>query len=222
LISDNPAESVKLVKRLDRGQRRPFTIPEVKRLLAVADAEWRSLIMFGLYTGQRFGDLATLTWANLDLDRDELRFVTGKTGRQQIIPLAPPLREHVATLSATDDPREPLHARAFASVAKSGKVGTLSRQFYELMVDAGMVDAKKHRVTDTSTGRDGRRVLSEISFHALRHTATSLMKNAGIPAAIVQDIIGHDSEAISANYTHIDETSKRAALSKMPDVLRQA
>ena len=83
LIADNPADSIKLVKRKDRSNRRPLTIPEVKRLLAIADDEWRSLISFGLYTGQRLGDLAALTWANVDLERSEIRFVTGKTGRQR-------------------------------------------------------------------------------------------------------------------------------------------
>jgi hypothetical protein len=48
----------------------------------------------------------------------------------------------------------------------------------------------------------------------LRHTATSLMKRQGILAAVVQDIIGHDSEAISAHYTHIDQAAKRGALEK--------
>jgi len=45
------------------------------------------------------------------------------------------------------------------------------------------------------------------------------LKNAGISSAIVQDIIGHESAAISANYTHIDEATKTTALSAMPDVL---
>jgi integrase len=219
IIADNPAEGVKLVRRNESRARRPFTLSEIKRLLSDADDEWRSLIIFGLYTGQRLGDLARLTWANLDLQQSELRLSTGKTGRRQIIPLAQPLRRHMQGLHAGNDPREPLHPRSFASVEKSGKVGTLSRQFYELMVDAGMVPAKKHRASENGAGRNGRRAISEISFHALRHTATSLMKNAGISPAIVQDIIGHDSEAISAHYTHIDEVGKRSALEKLPDIL---
>jgi integrase len=140
-------------------------------------------------------------------NRDEIRLVTSKTGRQQIIPLAPPLRKHVETLPAGDDPKQPLHPHAFGSVIKSGKVGTLSRQFYELMVSAGLATAKPYRRAKHEPGRDGRHSTSEISFHALRHTATSLMKNAGISPAIVQDIIGHESAVISAHYTHIDETS---------------
>jgi hypothetical protein len=48
------------------------------------------------------------------------------------------------------------------------------------------------------------------------------MKNAGISVAIVQDIIGHESAAISANYTHIDDAAKRTALSAMPDVMERS
>jgi integrase len=52
----------------------------------------------------------------------------------------------------------------------------------------------------------------------LRHTATSLLKNAGVSDVIARDIIGHDSAAVSANYTHIDQETKRVALDKLPDV----
>ena len=219
LLAENPADAIKNSKRTEPRIRRAFTLPELQRILSVADPEWKSLILFGLYTGQRLGDLARLTWQNVDLQRDELRLVTSKTGRQQIIPLASPLRKHIEELPAGDDPKQPLHRRAFISVTKSGKVGTLSRQFYELMANAGLAAKKTHRRAEVAPGRSGRRSVSEISFHALRHTATSLMKNAGISSAIVQDIIGHDSEAISANYTHIDEDAKRTALNAIPDVL---
>jgi hypothetical protein len=47
---------------------------------------------------------------------------------------------------------------------------------------------------------------------------TSLMKSAGVNASVVMDIIGHESEAISAHYTHIDEETKRAALNSLPVV----
>jgi integrase len=220
LISDNPAESVKLMRKNGASARRPFSLQEIKRLLAVANKEWRSLILFGLYTGQRLGDLARLTWANVDMQQKEISLSTSKTGRRQIIPLAPTLRRQIKTLSPSKDSSQPLHQKAYAAVQRSGKVGTLSRQFYELMARAGLVPAKRHRALEGGAGRSGARRVSEISFHSLRHTVTSLLKNAGVSPAIVQDIVGHESAAISANYTHIDGVSKRAALSKMPDVLR--
>jgi integrase len=56
----------------------------IQRVLDKTNDEWRSLILFGLYTGQRPGDLARFTFQNVDLDRDEIRFVTRKTGRTMI------------------------------------------------------------------------------------------------------------------------------------------
>jgi integrase len=215
---ENPASGVKVAKIRDGKHRRGFTIPEIQRVLDVANDEWRSLIFFGLYTGQRLGDLVRLTWQNVDLERDEIRFVSRKTGRTIIIPIALPLRKQIENIPAGDDPHQPLHPRAFASVEKSGGVKTLSRQFYELLADAGLAKPRAHRKSTDGPGRDGVRQLSQISFHSLRHTATSLMKNAGINASVVMDIIGHESEAISAHYTHIDEVTKRNAIALLPDI----
>jgi integrase len=50
-----------------------------------------------------------------------------------------------------------------------------------------MVPARSHKAT--GKGRSGKRTLNDLSFHALRHTATSLMKNAGISPAIVQNLL---------------------------------
>ena len=214
---ENPANGVKIAEQ-DGVRRRGLKIPEIRRILEAAGDEWKSLIYFGLYTGQRLGDLARLTWQYVDLNRDEIRFVSRKTGRAMIIPIAPPLRAQIEKLPAGDDPHQPLHPCAFASVQKSGEVNTLSRQFYELLANAGLLPQKDHQRLETAPGRDGRRRMSQISFHSLRHTATSLMKNAGISASVVMDIIGHDSELMSAHYTHVDEDTKRAALSKMPAI----
>ena len=60
--------------------------------------------------------------------------------------------------------------------------------------------------------------MSDLSFHSLRHTATSLLKNAGVSDVVARDLIGHESEAISRSYTHIDAETKRAAVEKLPDV----
>ena len=40
----------------------------------------------------------------------------------------------------------------------------------------------------------GKRAGPGLSFHCLRHTATSLMKEAGIPGATVRNIIDHESK----------------------------
>ena len=220
LLVDNPTADVSTLKKREGGERRPFTLPELSRLLAVADPEWKSLLLFGFYTGQRLGDLSRLTWSNVDLERQELRFTAAKTGRRQILPLATPLLRHLETLPSSDALAAPLHPRAFSSVSRQGRTATVSRAFYDLMADAGLV-VKRDRGKDLKgegKSRSAARSTSEISFHALRHTATSLMKNAGISPAIVGEFIGHESDAVNRIYTHIETASLRRAADALPDL----
>ncbi len=218
LLVINPADQIKILKTKATGmERRAFTLAELKRVLDVAEAEMRGLIIFGLYTGQRLGDLARLTWQNLDLQRTELSCITGKTGRQQIIPLAQALLRYISTLPAADKPTRPLFPKAFAIVSKEQRTGSLSNKFYDVLVTAGLAPKRSHQ--PTGKGRSSKRTMNELSFHALRHTATSLMKNAGVSSAIVQEFIGHDSPAINAHYTHIETSALRKAAESLPDIL---
>jgi integrase len=81
-----------------------------------------------------------------------------------------------------------------------------------------LVPKKRHRKTDPQDLENRRRERTELSFHALRHTATSLMKNAGISPAIVEEFIGHDSKEINRLYTHIETESLRKAAETIPDL----
>lgn len=216
-IAENPAKDCGLLKKVAGTSRRPFTLDELRRVLDAASEEWRSLVLFGLYTGQRLGDLARLTWQNIDLQAGEIHLATAKTGRLVRIPIAAPLLAHIETLPAGDNPKAPLHPKAAALATVNGS--TLSRQFGELLASLGLREASTgHEAKEDGKGRAARRGKSELSFHSLRHTATSMMKNAGISPAIVQDIIGHDSAEISAHYTHVEHAAKKHALASLPDL----
>ena len=220
LIDVNEAERVTLLKRhSDRFQRRAFTLPELKRILEVAGDEWRGMILFGLYTGQRLSDIASLTWQNIDLQREELRLVTIKTGRQQIIPLAPPLVRFVESLPSSDKADAPLFPRIYATSQRHKHAGNLSNQFYNILVSAGMALKKSHKADpDKPKGRSAKREQNEVSFHSLRHTATSLLKNAGVSEAVAMEFVGHDSKSVSRQYTHIETSVLKQAAAKLPDV----
>lgn len=213
-IAENPAADCGMLKKTAPASRRPFTIDELKAVIDVADDEWRSMIYFGIYTGQRLSDIARLTWANIDLTAEEIHLRTAKTGRMVRIPICAPLLRQIEGLPAGDHPKASLHPRAAAANNSS----TLSRQFGDILAAAGLMAKRSHQAG--KDGRTARRTTSELSFHSLRHTATSLMKNAGVSPAVVQDIIGHDSAEISAHYTHIESKAKREALDSLPDLQR--
>jgi integrase len=219
LIQVNPAMQVSKIRR--RGEalgRRPFSLPELKQVLEVANDEWKGMIAFGVYTGQRLSDLALLTWANVDMERAELRLVTQKTRRRQIIPLANPLIDFLAGRSVSDNPKAPLFPNAHRVVSKQGRAGGLSNQFYGILVAAGLVPARSHHKKADGLGRAARRTANELSFHCLRHTATSLLKNAGVSQAVAMEFIGHETEAISQQYTHIESESLKIAAGKLPNI----
>lgn len=132
-MAENPAKDCGSLKKHAGGKRRGLTLEEIKAVLAVADDEWRSMIFFALYTGQRLKDLASLTWANIDLVAGEIHLVTGKTRRMVRIPICDPLMKHIEKLSAGDNPQAPVHPRMAGSAASS----TLSRQFGDLLATAG-------------------------------------------------------------------------------------
>ena len=210
LIDRNAAKHVETVSRADRLRRRAFTLDELRKIIEVANDDWRTMIYVGLYTGLRLGDIATLTWTNVDLLRKEITVHTRKTRRTVILPIAKPLLGRLELIPVGDDPKA-----ALFSAACSVPTHYLSNQFRSIMASAGLVPAQKDTLGKKT------RHQSDITFHSLRHTATSLLKNAGVSDVVARDLIGHDSAAVSASYTHIDTDTKRAAVDLMPDVLAE-
>ena len=102
-----------------------------------------------------------------------------------------------------------------ASYQNGAANGTRTR---ELLVDVGLAQPRPEKWQSQGIRRDAPRKHSEITFHSLRHSTTSFLKNAGVSEAIVRDIIGHESRAVSQHYTVIDEDAKRAAMDKLPDL----
>jgi integrase len=215
-IVEDPSEFVESVRKTLGEARRPFTVPEIRSVYNVADDEWKSLILFGLYTGQRLADLAVLSWDNIDLARNEIRLVTRKTHKRLAIPIATLLRAHIDRLSGNDEPRAYLHPNAAATVGKQKRSGTLSNQFSDLLAQAGLRKKATHK--KRGKGRDAQRSPAGLSFHALRHTAVSLLKDAGIPEAVVMELIGHDSKAMSAHYTHVGAEALQKAVAALPEM----
>jgi integrase len=216
IVDEDPTEFVKVAKKDKPVIRSPFTLEDLRKLIAVADEEMQSLIRFGLYTGQRLGDLAMLTWENIDLNRMEIQLVARKTKKHITVPIAPSLLAHIKLYNARNARTGPIHSRAFESVTRTDKTSTLSKQFGDLMAKAGL---RQKRTWEKSTTKKPKRTPAArtgLSFHSLRHTTVSMMKEAGIPEAAVMELVGHDSEQMSAHYTHVGLDSLKKAAASLP------
>jgi integrase len=217
MASDNPFAKVKILDA-EKGSRKGFTLIQVKTLLSIAPDSWRGMILLGFYIGQRIGDIARLTWQNIDLHKEEIRLTTTKTGRDMVIPMARPLVEYFTHLPATDNPSSPV----FPDLAEL-RTETLSGQFSAIVADAGYGTYDKNKkAKKEGLGRGARRATGNLTFHSLRHTATSALKNAGVSEAVAMEIIGHDSEAMSRHYTKIETKTLRRAIHSLPDITTKA
>ena len=218
LINENPAQSVKTLKIPKKVERRPFTMDEVRSLLKHADDEWRSMIRFALYTGQRLADIATLRWENVDMRAKEIRLSTRKTGKALVLPIAPPLWEFLKDRAKDSIPHLPVHPNAAAIISKKEKSGQLSNQFSRIMALAGLRAKPTKSKKQEGKGRDALRHTERLSFHCFRHTAVTLLKEAGVPAAVVMELVGHDSEQMSAHYTHVGREAMEKAAKSLPKI----
>jgi integrase len=107
VIAEDPAVSVKSAhNKATSASKRSFTLDELHVVLDVADPEWKSMILFGLYIGQKLADVATLRWSNVDLVKGEIRLTTRKTDKVMILPIAAPLRRYLEGLPSSDDVNE--------------------------------------------------------------------------------------------------------------------
>jgi integrase len=193
-------------------------LDELRAILAVADRLWTSLIKFGIYTGQRLADIALLRWNQIDLKHNEIHFYVRKTKKRLLIPIAPSLREHLLSCRRrTDKPDAPVHKEAYRIVTRQhGRVGTLSNAFADLLAQAGLREARTSE--STGRGRSNRRKGMDLSFHSLRHSTVSLLKDAGIPDAVVMAVVGHQSAAMSHHYTHVGKEALSRATGSLPEI----
>lgn len=211
LVSRNIAEGVERIER-EGVERLPFTEKEIKRLLAAApDNEWRGLMLCGIYTGARIGDLAGMRWRNVDLAEGKLTFKPEKTrkrGKEIVLPLHPALHSFLLNLPSADCEEAALFPK-LAAKKVSGEHG-LSKVFARIMKTAkvdGMAVA----------AMNGKRQQSRRSFHSLRHSAVSMLANAGVAEEVRRKVTGHASGEVHAKYTHHDLSTIRDAVAKLPD-----
>jgi hypothetical protein len=76
-----------------------------------------------------------------DLDTGEVAFTTRKTGRRIVLPLVQPLVAYLSALPASDNP----NSFIFPNSATHKRTASLSNQFRDILVAAGLVEARPWR-----------------------------------------------------------------------------
>jgi integrase len=202
-MAENPAEKVDTIKEevTDESKKEAFTLDQVRSILPFCQGYWRGLVLIGLYTGQRLADIQNLRWRQISADCGTIKLTTRKTGKSLSIPTAAPLKDYLLTLERPTASDSFVHPEAAAL-----KTNSLSGAFAKILLKAA--------IRTESTGE--KRTHSGLSFHSLRHSAVSMMAEAGVPQAAAMAITGHDSKTMHEHYTSVGPEALRKAAESIP------
>jgi integrase len=192
----------------DKLEKGTFSPEQVARMAAAASCEWRGMILFGYFTGQRLSDLANLTWNNIG-DDGVLRLKQRKTGTSVVIPLRPELSDYLLTLPTAESNSAPLFPSLYGK--ETGGSNGLSRSFTEVMKASGIISG-----AILERGNGVSRTVNALTFHALRHSFNSVLLNSGVSQELRMRMTGHSSTAMNDRYSHAEIETLRGALNQLP------
>jgi len=207
-ITDNPWDNI-VKKSVTMHVRRELTVEELTRVCNGLKGEMRLLFAFGIYTGLRLGDCATMDWGKIDLVRGFLQTNPHKTSKTVVrIPLHPTLAGMLAEIPSNEHRGFVLKECADIYLRNSS---ILTHRIKKAFTSAG--------IKTTAKGKDGKHARVDVGFHSLRHTFVSLSANAGVPLTIVQSIVGHSNPMMTRHYFHASDSALKGAVAALPDVI---
>jgi site-specific recombinase XerD len=196
LIEENPWRAVRK-PRMKQVLPTFFSVEEFQRLLLVIhDENFRDLCILAIFTGMRMGELCALEWSDIDLNRLTILVqnkdgFTTKNSRNRIVPLS---EVAVSVLQRRS-------TYAVGTLVFSRKGEKLSKNYVSKIFKYYVRKAKLN---------------DRLHFHSLRHSAGSLMVQAGVPIYSVQKILGHVSIATTQVYAHLQTENLHSEVNKIP------
>lgn len=207
MVSENPASGIKLPVMERRREVHVLSAEEIQALLEALPEPSRTIVLLGVATGLRIGEMLALHVSDVDLAGGVLyvrraiyRGVMGspKTKRgERRVPLASFV---VRALEGFLRDR-----RADSELLFSSQAGTA---LHDRNLFRGQVEPVL-----------GRLGIRHFGWHSLRHTFRTIAGNRGVPVELVQSVLGHTSLDTTMLYMHRDKEAEREAAEKVAEVL---
>jgi integrase len=188
ILPSNPMTRLRLAR--ERRVRRPvMSVQDELKLLAVAPAHLRRIIIAALDTGMRRGEILHQLWEDIDMPRKVLSVSRSKTpeGEAREIPLT-----------------QRLYGLLSENQQNTGLVFTYKDQPIRCTIKKSWARALKNAG------------IRHYRFHDLRHTHNTRMMEAGVMQEVRMALMGHQNQdKVHATYTHVELPVKRLAIAKL-------
>ena len=194
LLAINPVRGVKRYAD-NKGERflsakELAVLGEALRVFEAKGANKAALAIIRLFTftGARKGEIASLKWSEVDLERSCLRLADSKTGAK-VISLGPPALEILSEM-------QPTGGSPFVFPPESGK-------------NAFQGTEKVWRKVRKAAN------LNDVRLHDLRHSFASIGLLSGDSLPLIGKLLGHADVKTTARYAHLADDPLKAAANRI-------
>jgi integrase len=190
--NENPTAKVKFPKP-DNGRMRFLTHAEANALLeslAKKSADVHDMTLLSLHCGLRFGEIASLTWQDVDIERGVLTIRDAKAGSRYAF-----LTDQAAEMLKNRPQGEPSD---YVFQGRKGKYDRISLSFFQTVEALGF----NHGIDDPRL---------HVCFHTCRHSHASWLIEEGTDLYTVQKLLGHKTNVMTQRYAHLSENKLRGA-----------
>ncbi len=186
-FGENPVSKSGMPEINDQKER-VLTIDEEVKLLSKSPAYLTEIILIGLNTGMRLGEILGLKWQWVDLEEGIITLPQTNTKNKKMrrIPINPIVRKIFLERKIQFG----LSEYVFPSeTSKTGHISWLRRSF------------------STACKRAN---IQGLRFHDLRHTAATRLVESGIPLHAVAKLLGHSTVRVTERYSHPESSVREA------------
>ena len=149
------------------------------------------MALISLHCGLRFGEITSLTWADVDRTHGTLTLRDTKNKRSRIVFMSKAVKSVIGA-------KKPGAPSDYVFPARMGKrIMTTPSTFKLVVKDLGL-----------NAGISDRR--QKVCFHTLRHTHASWLVQAGTDLFTVQKQLGHTTATMTQRYSHLSQDHFKA------------
>lgn len=192
----NPVKKVKFFPEHD-PRMRFLEKGEVDALLRNCSQWLRPIVIVGLHTGMREGEIFDLRWDDINFHSRNVRVRPAKSGEGRNIPMNKSLFNELQAMKKNLDSPYIFSNTDNEKITRHGK---FRKQWCNAVKQSGILD---------------------FHFHDLRHTFASHLVMRGVELKTVQELLGHKSTKMTERYSHLSPRHKSKAVMVLDSVFAE-